>query len=159
MAQQVKRAATLTAELAAQAEKKIAAVCDQPPGLGEPAWHIEAPNMGAGGSPPQATMMPDPWTTYKCPSASQTKVSNPLSASQDLSSYSRKFRGRQKRSDMRAQEAASLIDETLNFFVNTTQGKTKLRCVNNSRVRSVKSCGEVEITGKHAPKMKSVSKR
>ena len=53
VAQQVKRAAALTAELAAQSEKKTAAVCDQPPGLGELAWHIEAPNMGAGGSHPR----------------------------------------------------------------------------------------------------------
>ena len=52
VAQQVKRAAALTAELAAQSEKKTAAVCDQPPGLDELAGHIEAPNMGAGGSPP-----------------------------------------------------------------------------------------------------------
>ena len=60
VAQQVRRAAALTAELAAQSEKKTAAVCDQPPGLDELAGHIEAPNMGAGGSHPQATMMPDP---------------------------------------------------------------------------------------------------
>ena len=33
VAQQVRRAAALTAELAAQSEKKTAAVCDQPPGL------------------------------------------------------------------------------------------------------------------------------
>ena len=96
MAQQVRRAAALTAELAAQSEKKIAAVCDQPPGLDELGGHIEALNTGAGGSHPQATMMPDPWATYECPSASQAKVSNPLSASQDLSSYSGKFRRRQK---------------------------------------------------------------
>ena len=48
VAQQVKRAAALTAELVAQSEKKIAAVCDQPPGLDELAGHIEAPNVGAG---------------------------------------------------------------------------------------------------------------
>ena len=60
VAQQVRRAAALTAELAAQSEKKTAAVCDQPPGLDELAGHIEAPNMGAGGSHPQATMMPRP---------------------------------------------------------------------------------------------------
>ena len=59
VAQQVRRAAALTAELAAQFERKTAVVCDQPPGLDELAWHIEAPNMGAGGSHPQATMMPD----------------------------------------------------------------------------------------------------
>ena len=61
MAQQARRAAALTVELAAQSEKKTAAVCDQPPGLDELAGHIEAPDMGAGGSHPQATMMPDPW--------------------------------------------------------------------------------------------------
>ena len=76
VAQQVKRAAALTAQLAAQSEKKTAAVCDQPPGLDELAWHIEAHNMGAGGSHTQARMMPDPWATYKCPSASQAKVSS-----------------------------------------------------------------------------------
>ena len=106
MAQQVRRAAALTAELAAQSEKKTAAVCDQPPGLDELAGHIEAPYVGAGGSHPQATMMLDPWTTYKCPSSRHAKVSSPLSASQDLSSYSGKFRGRQKRSDTRAQEVS-----------------------------------------------------
>ena len=43
VAQQVRRAAALTAELAVQSEKKTAAVCDQPPGLDELAGHIEAP--------------------------------------------------------------------------------------------------------------------
>ena len=51
VAQQVRRAAVLTAEVAAQTEKKVAVVCDHPPGLrDEPAEHITAPNMGAGGS-------------------------------------------------------------------------------------------------------------
>ena len=67
VAQQVRRAAALTAELAAQSEKKTAAVCDQPPGLDELAGHIEALNMGAGGSHPQATMMPDPWARTNVP--------------------------------------------------------------------------------------------
>ena len=70
----VRRAAALTAELAAKSEKKTSAVCDQPPGLDELAGHIEAPKMGAGGSHPQATMMPDPWATYKCPSASDNQA-------------------------------------------------------------------------------------
>ena len=35
VAQQVKRAAALTAELATQSEEKTAAVCDRPPRLGE----------------------------------------------------------------------------------------------------------------------------
>ena len=47
VAQQVRRAAALTAELAAQSERKVAVVCDHPPGLrDEPAEHITAPNMG-----------------------------------------------------------------------------------------------------------------
>ena len=58
VAQQVRRAAALTAELAAQSEKKVAVVCDHPLGLrDEPAEHITAPNMEAGGSHPQAEMM------------------------------------------------------------------------------------------------------
>ena len=100
VAQQVRRAAALTAELAAQTEKKTAAVCDQPPGLDELAGHIEAPNMGAGGSHPQATMMPDPWTTYKCPSASdnqaETSVSsetNRIPADRGVLAQTRVFRG------------------------------------------------------------------
>ena len=104
VAQQVRRAAALTAELAAQSEKKTAAVCDQPPGLDELAGHIEAPNMGAGGSHPQATMMPDPWATYKCPSASQAIVTSPLPASQGFSNFSGKSRKGQPRSDTRTQQ-------------------------------------------------------
>ena len=58
MAWQVRRAAALIAELAVQSEKKVFVVCDQLPGLrDELAEHIEAPNMEAGGSYPQATMM------------------------------------------------------------------------------------------------------
>ena len=57
MAQQVRHAAALTAELAAQSEKKTAAVCDQPPGLDELAEHRGAANMEAGGPHFQATMM------------------------------------------------------------------------------------------------------
>ena len=44
VAQQVRRAAALTAELAAPSEKKVAAACDHPPGLREePSEHIAAP--------------------------------------------------------------------------------------------------------------------
>ena len=100
VAQQVRRAAALTAELAVQSEKKTAAVCDQPPGLDELAEHIEAPNMGAGGSHPQATMMPDPWATYKCPSASDNQAetsasseTNRVPADRGVFAPTRVFRG------------------------------------------------------------------
>ena len=75
VAQLVRRAAALTAELAAQSEKKASAVCDQPPGLvGELAEHSGAFNTGAGGSHPQATMMPEPWATGSRPSASENQA-------------------------------------------------------------------------------------
>ena len=110
VAQQVRRAAALTAELAAQSEKKTAAVCDQPPGLDELAGHIEAPNMGAGGSHPQATMMPDPWATSSRPSASEnqatTRVSpetdNRVPADRGGFAPVREFRGARLRSATRA---------------------------------------------------------
>ena len=57
-AQQVRRAAALSAELAAQSENKVSAVCDHTLGLrDELAEHIEALSMGAGGSHLQAKMM------------------------------------------------------------------------------------------------------
>ena len=110
VAQQVRRAAALTAELAAQSEKKTAAVCDQPPGLDELAGHIEAPNMEAGGSHRQATMMPDPWATYSCPSANDNQAET--SAPPETSSIPANrrpfasrggFRGARPRSATRAQ--------------------------------------------------------
>ena len=95
---EVRRAAALTAELAAQSEKKTAAVCDQPPGLDELAGHIEAPHMGAGGSHPQATMMPDPWATYSCPSASenQAETSAPFETEKPRLDRQRSLCSRQK---------------------------------------------------------------
>ena len=107
----MKRAAALTAELAVQSEKKTAAVCDQPPGLDKLACHIEAPNMGAGGSHPQAPMMPDPWASYKRPSADegQTTISAPTEtnrctpADRGVFAPTRGFRGARLRSATRAQ--------------------------------------------------------
>ena len=120
MAQQVRRAAALTAELAAQSEQKTAAVCDQPPGLDELAGHIEAPNMGAESSHPQATMMPDPWATFKCPSASQAMVTSPLPASQSFSNFSGKSRKGRPRSNTRAQDNTAALEETLRLLVEAT---------------------------------------
>ena len=108
VAQQVRRAAALTAELAAQSEKKTAEVCDQPSGLDELAGHIEAPNMEAGGSHPQAAMMPDPWTTYKGLSQLTTRP-KPLLLPRQIASLqtgdlaqTRVFRGARLRSATRA---------------------------------------------------------
>ena len=124
VAQQVRRAAALTAELAAQSEKKTAAVCDQPPGLDELAGHIEAPNMGAGGSHPQATMMPDPWATYKCPSAEEGQPANNAPPETTRRAPTNKctfdltkgFRDARSRSATRNVETRSMVDEVLDFY-------------------------------------------
>ena len=128
VAQQVKRAAALTAELAAHSEKKTAAVCDQPPGLDELAGHIEAPNMGAGGSHPQATMMPDPWATYKCPSAEEGQTANNAPpeitrrapTNKGTFALTKGFREARSRSATRNVETRSMVDEALDFYVKAT---------------------------------------
>ena len=128
VAQQVRRAAALTAELAGQSEKKTAAVCDQPPGLDELAGQIEAPNMEAGGSHPQATMMPDPWATYKCPSAEEgqpannapPETTNCVPANQGTCALAKRFHGARSRSATRNVETRNMVDEALDFYVKTT---------------------------------------
>ena len=128
VAQQVRRAAALTAELAAQSEKKTAAVCDQPPGLDELEGHSEAPNVGAAGSQPQATMMPDPWATYKRSFADegQTTTCAPpettscVPANKGTFALTKGFREARSRSAPRNVETRSMVDETLDFHVKAT---------------------------------------
>ena len=121
VAQQVKRAAALTAELAAQSEKKTAVVCDQPPGLDELAGHIEAPNMGAG-SHPQATMMPDPWATYERPSTNEGQATTgvPPETNKGTFALTKGFREARSRSATRNMETRSMVDEALDFYVKAT---------------------------------------
>ena len=148
VAQQVKRAAALTAELAVQSEKKTAAVCDQPPGLDELAGHIEAPNMGAGGSHPQATMMPDPWATYKCPSAEEgqpannapPETTNCVPANQGTFALAKRFHGARSRSATRNVETRNMVDEAVDFYVKTTgrDGAQKRQELTNKRPGELK---------------------
>ena len=98
VAEQVRRAAVLTAELAAQSEKEVSEVCSRPPGL-----HDEAAAVT-----PQPTCSPSLVT------------SNSLQTSQGFLSFSGKFRERQPRSDTRAEEKAALVDETLSLLAKTT---------------------------------------
>ena len=122
VAQRVRRAAALTAELAAQSEKKTPAVCDQPPGLDELAGHIEAPNMGAGGSPPQATMMPDPWATYERPSANEGQATTgvPPETNKGTFALTKGFREARSRSATRNMETRSMVDEAVDFYEKAT---------------------------------------
>ena len=137
VAQQVKRAAAPTAELAAQSEKKTAAVCDQPLGLDELAGHIEAPNMGA-------AMMPDPWATYSRASTEEgqpttsapPETTNCVPANKGFFNLARGSREGRSRSTTRAPEVTSLIDETLNFFVKATgkdEASMRQRFTNQNR--------------------------
>ena len=98
VAEQVRRAAALTAELAAQSEKEVSEVCSRPPGL-----HDEA-----------AAVTPQPICS---PSL---VASNSLQTSQGFLSFSGKFRERQPRSDTRAQEKAALVDETISLLAKVT---------------------------------------
>ena len=128
VAQQVRRAAALTAELAAQSEKKTAAVCHQPLGLDELARHIEAPNMGAGGSHPLATMMHDSWATYKRPSADEgqattsapPEIASCASANKGTFALARGFREARSWSATRNVETRSMVDEALDFYDKAT---------------------------------------
>ena len=65
-------------------------------------------------------MMPDPWATYKCPSASQAMITSLLPASQSFSNFSRKSRKGRSRSSTRAQDNTAVLEETLRLFVEAT---------------------------------------
>ena len=133
VAQQVRRAAALTAELPAHSEKKTAAVCDQPPRLGELAGHIEAPNKGAGGSHPQAAMMPDPWVTNRRPSAiegqtttgapretNRCATANCVPADKGTFAHSKGFREARSRSATRNEETRCMVVGDSDFYVKAT---------------------------------------
>ena len=104
VAEQVRRAAVLTAELAAQSEKEVSEVCSHPPGL-----HDETAAVA-----PQLT------------SSLSLVVSNPLPLGQSIPRDPGRSRGGQPRSDARAQEAVALADEEGSLFVKAT-GKDEAR--------------------------------
>ena len=96
-------------------------VCDQPPGLDKLAGHIEAPNMGAGGSHPQATMMPDPWATYESPSAKEGQpTTSAPPANKGTFAFTKGFREARSRSATRNEETRNMVDEALEFYVKAT---------------------------------------
>ena len=88
--------------------------------------------MGAGGSHPQATMMPDPWARSCRPSEGQTMVKAPPETITRVDSSRRPFapaggfRGARIRSttraplNTRAHDNAALLEETLRLFVEAT---------------------------------------
>ena len=127
VAQQERRAAALTAELAAQSEKKTA---DR--GLTSSLGTLRR-HMGAGGSQPQATMMPDPWATNRRPSANegQTTTSTPpetnrcglascVPADKGTFALTTGFRDARSWSATRNVETRSMVDEASDFYMKAT---------------------------------------
>ena len=94
VAEQVRRAAALTAELAAQSEKEVTEVCSHPPGL-----HDEA-----------AAVTPQPTCSPSLVTGSPLPASN----------FSGKSRKGQPRSNTRAQDNTAVLEETLRLFVEAT---------------------------------------
>ena len=105
VAEQVRRAAALTAELAAQSEKEVSEVC-HPPGL-----HDEPAKTGS---------VTSPVTISPCDSS--------LPAGTGFFNHTGGFRGVQPRTATRAQEVATMLDETLGFYVKATgKGESLMR--------------------------------
>ena len=97
-AEQVIRAAALTAELAAESEKKVSEVCSHLPGLLDE---------------PAAVALQGTGNLFLV-------VSSPLPVGQSIPRDSGRSRGGQPRSDTRAQEAVALDDEVVSLFVKAT---------------------------------------
>ena len=112
-------------------------MCDQPPGLDELAGHIEAPNMGAGGSHPQAAMMPDPWATYKCSSTEEGQSVNNAPPETTAACLQTKV---PSRSATRNVETRNMVDKALDFYVKTTgrDGAQKRQELMNKRPGELK---------------------
>ena len=78
--------------------------------------------MGAGGSHPQATMMPDPWATYERPSANEGQATTdvPPETNKGTFALTKGFRKARSRSATRNMETRSMVDEALDFYVKAT---------------------------------------
>ena len=101
VAQRVRRAAALTAELAAQSERKVSAVCDHPPGLhDEPAAALSV-NTPATGSPFSLTVTAT--TGSPLPVAQSS-----LPARRGFVNLAGGFRGARPPASARVREAAAL---------------------------------------------------
>ena len=105
----------------------VSVVCDHPPGLrDELPEHIEAPNMEAGGSHPQATMMQE---DSAAPAAAsllpETQSLRP--AGKNFSGLKGEGRGARPRSVTRVRDATALVFETVGFYVKATRKEALMR--------------------------------
>ena len=74
--------------------------------------------MGAGGSHPQATMMPDPWATYERPSANEGQATTgvPPETNKGTFALTKGFREARSRSATRNVETRNMVDEATPAF-------------------------------------------
>ena len=123
-AQQVRRAATLTAELAAQSESKVFEVCSQPPGLcDEPAAERSFEPVAAksshlvSNSPPCSSLS---LSTSETAANMLPATDKLLQGTGGLKHSAGSFRATRPRSTTRALDTAAMLEETLSLFVEAT---------------------------------------
>ena len=114
-AQQVRRAAALTAELAAQSESKVFEVCSHPPGLSEEALVTASPHL-VNDSPPCS---PPPLGVRETPASTLPVNNKPLQEAR-VSHLAGSSRAPRPRSITRAQDNTAVLEETLKLFVEAT---------------------------------------
>ena len=114
-AQQVRRAAALTAELAAQSESKVLEVCSHPPGLSDEPLVTASSHLVKDSppcSPPSLGMSETPANTVPV-------TTKPLQGVR-VSHLAGSFRAMRPRSNTRAHVNAAVLEETLRLFVEAT---------------------------------------
>ena len=114
-AQQVRRAAALTAELAAQSESKVFEVCSHPPGLSDESLATAGPHL-VNDSPPCS---PPTLDMSETPASTLAVTSKPLQGAR-VSHLAGSFRAPRPRSITRAQDNTAVLEETLRLFVEAT---------------------------------------
>ena len=114
-AQQVRRAAALTAELAVQSENKVFDVCSHPPGLSDEALVTDSSHL-VNDSPPCS---PPPLGVRETPASTLLVNTKPLQGAR-VSHLAGSFRAPRPRSSTRAQDNTAVLEETLKLFVEAT---------------------------------------
>ena len=102
----MRRAAALTAELAAQSESKVFEVCSHPPGLSDEAVVTASSHLVNDSSP----CSPPPLGVRETPASTLPVNNKPLQGA----------RGPRPRSNTRARDNTAVLEETLRLFVEAT---------------------------------------
>ena len=114
-AQQVRRAAALTAELAAQSESKVFEVCSHPPGLSDEAVATASSHLVNDSSP----CSPPPLGVRETLASTLPVNNKPLQGAR-VSHLAGSSRALRPRSITRAQDNTAVLEETLKLFVEAT---------------------------------------